>query len=162
MTRVICAAMALACAFLSTVSCSGSHNTPAKSDGGADAGHEAATLTHPRSYAPTWTALQDEIFSRQCAIAFCHGGIAGAPPPFMSPDELVNAPASGPKCADAGAAGLLLVVPGHPEESLLHMKLVSPSPPDLCGDPMPGNGPPLDARDLQQVDDWITQGAQNN
>src|SRR3974377_2188701 len=97
MIRVTCVTLAVALASLMTVSCSGSHNgNQAKSDGGSgagsDSGHDALAIT--RTYAPTWTALHDEIFSRQCAIPFCHGGIAGAPPPFTSPDELVNAPAS--------------------------------------------------------------------
>jgi hypothetical protein len=81
--------------------------------------------------------------------------------PLSTQDEaysqLVGVSASGSKCADAGVER---VVPGHPETSLLHLKVLNPPPAGLCGDPMPGGGrPALDARDLQQIDDWITQGA---
>jgi hypothetical protein len=84
--------------------------------------------------------------------------------PLSSKDEayqqLVGVPADGPKCADAGVER---VVPGHPETSLLHLKVLNPAPAGLCGDPMPGGGrPPLDGRDIQQIDEWITRGANND
>ena len=147
--------------------CSGGHgatntNTNTKM---MDAGtsHEAAA---GRTYAPTLTGVYGEILVSKCAIPFCHLGAAGAPMTLGSKDEaymnMVGVPANGPYCGDAGTAGLLRVDPSHPETSLLYQKIEMPSPPDLCGDPMPGNGAFLDARDIQQVQDWITMGAQND
>jgi hypothetical protein len=131
---------------------------------------DAGTMSHEaaagRSYAPTLTAVYSQILVSKCAIPFCHLGAAGAPMTLGSQDEaymqMVSVPANGPYCGDAGTAGLLRVDPGHPETSLLYKKIEMPSPPDLCGDPMPGNGAFLDARDIQQVADWITMGAQND
>jgi hypothetical protein len=117
------------------------------------------------------TAIYDQILNSRCAQPFCHLGVAGSPPIFSDKEAsygaLVNAPASGMKCADAGAddagAGWVLVVPGDPDSSLLYRKIESPIPADLCGDPMPGGGQrPLDARDIQQIQQWITQGATDN
>jgi hypothetical protein len=84
--------------------------------------------------------------------------------PLSTQDEayaqLVGVPADGPKCADAGVGR---VVPGHPETSLVHLKVQNPAPPGLCGDPMPPGGRlPLDARDIAQIDEWITRGAAND
>jgi hypothetical protein len=162
MMRVYGAASLAALASLLALACSGSHGAT-KADGGSGSGHEAGTI---HDYSPTLTAIYTEIFSRQCAIPFCHGGAAGSPPSFSSKDDsyqaLVNVPANGMKCADAGMGGLLLVVPGQPDMSLLYMKVEQPSPPGLCGDPMPGNGPPLEAMQIQQIQEWIAQGAQND
>jgi hypothetical protein len=159
------------------------------SGGGAqttrDAGHDSGSPP-PRTYAPTMTAIYDQILNSRCAQPFCHLGVAGSPPIFTDKEAsylaLVNAPASGMKCGGAGAgdagageagageagaddagAGWVLVVPGDPQSSLLYRKIETPIPADLCGDPMPGGGQrPLDARDIQQIQQWITQGAMDN
>jgi hypothetical protein len=42
----------------------------------------------------------------------------------------------------------------------LYRKVEHPVPSGLCGDPMPGGASePLDARDIQQIQQWIAQGA---
>jgi hypothetical protein len=127
------------------------------------------------------TAIYDQILNSRCAQPFCHLGVAGTPPIFTDKEAsylaLVNAPASGMKCGGAGASDAgagdagaddagavwVLVVPGNPQSSLLYRKIESPIPADLCGDPMPGGGQrPLDARDIQQIQQWISQGAMDN
>jgi hypothetical protein len=120
-----------------------------------------------RSYAPTMTALYDEILSLHCAVSFCHIGATGSTPIMSNKDhtyqQLVGVPASGAKCGDAGLAGLLRVDPGHPETSLLYLKVENPPPAGLCGDPMPsGNSLPLEDPDIEQIRQWIAQGATNN
>lgn len=120
-----------------------------------------------RSYAPTMAAIYDEVLSLRCAVTFCHIGGAGTTPIMSNKDhtyeQLVGVPASGSLCADAGLAGLLRVDPGHPETSLLYLKVENPPPKGLCGDPMPsGNAPPLEALDIEQIRQWIVQGATNN
>jgi hypothetical protein len=170
MIRPKCVALAATLASLVALlplGCSSSHGSHNSTSSDAGTGHDTgSSITSKRTYAPTITAIYNEILTKQCAIPFCHGGAAGSTPQFSSPDdsyqELVNKPASGAKCADAGAGGLLLVVPGQPDMSLLYMKLEQPSPPGLCGDPMPGNGPPLGPMDLQQIKEWIEMGAENN
>jgi hypothetical protein len=120
------------------------------------------------------TAIYGEILTGRCAIPFCHLGIAGSPPLFTDQESsyraLVNVHASGTKCGpgDAGAeedAGStpILVVPDQPDASLLYRKIERPTPPGLCGDPMPGGGEQqLDDKDIQQIRDWIAKGAMNN
>jgi len=120
-----------------------------------------------RSYAPTMTAIYDEVLSLHCAVRFCHLGGTGTTPIMSSKDhtyeQLISVPASGAKCGDAGLAGLLRVEPGHPETSLLYLKVENPPPAGLCGDPMPsGNSLPLEALDIEQIRQWIVLGATNN
>jgi hypothetical protein len=52
-----------------------------------------------------------------------------------------------------------LVMPGHPEISLLMLKL-SPSPP--CGSRMPVGGNPFTDPQLEMIRSWITAGAKND
>lgn len=74
--------------------------------------------------------------------------------------ELVNQPASGPKCApkmnDGGV--FIRVVPGNSAESLVYLKLSHAAP---CGDDMPG-GLPLDDAKVDLVKRWIEAGAKND
>jgi hypothetical protein len=162
MFRNTCAVLATAALSIFAQACSGGHNNATKTDGGA--AHEGGTSS--RDYAPTMTGVYNEILKSRCGIPFCHLGAAGAPMTLDSQDDsyqqMVNVPANGPFCGDAGMAGLLRVDPGHPETSLLYLKIEMPSPPDLCGDPMPSSGAPLTDKDIQQIHDWIQQGAQND
>jgi hypothetical protein len=95
-----------------------------------------------------------------CAWVFCHGA-AGT---FLDLSakgvgyaSLVNVPASGRACADSG---LQRVEPGHPEASLLYLKVTTPP----CGDKMPLNGAAavLDSSEIAQIVAWVEAGAPNN
>jgi len=169
MSRMTCAtpvAVATAVASLFVQACSGGNGTTARDAGSEhDSGSEATgnVVTH----APTMTAIYGEVLAPKCAQAFCHLGLAGSPPIFSDKEAsyraLVNVPAAGTKCGDAGAAGLMRVVPGDPDASLLYRKIETPTPAGLCGDPMPGGGQPsLDSLQVQQIHDWIAQGAQDD
>jgi hypothetical protein len=112
------------------------------------------------TYAPTFSAIYDEILAQSCALAFCHAGadfltITGKDQAYGA---LVNAPAKGPQCA---SSGLKLVDPGHPETSLLYLKVTSPP----CGSKMPllygdASGS-LDPMQIDQIRTWIEAGAPN-
>jgi hypothetical protein len=97
----------------------------------------------------------------------CGDAGTGQPAPAM-PEPAVEDGGEGGAGGDAGAeeaaaSGWILVVPGDPDASLLYRKIERPTPPGLCGDPMPGGGEqPLDDRDIQQIRTWIAQGAKNN
>jgi hypothetical protein len=142
--------LAFAAACSSSTSGSGGNGAPDDDAGGAEA-------APPPTYAPTYTAVWNEILSPSCALVFCHGAsgdylqLANKATGYAS---LVNAPAAGPMCA---STGLLRVDPMHPESSLMYLKVTSPP----CGSRMPaeGAGPPLDARQTQQIHDWIAAGA---
>jgi hypothetical protein len=112
------------------------------------------------TYAPTFSAIYDEILAQSCALAFCHAGadfltITGKDQAY---GVLVNAQAKGPQCA---SSGLKLVDPGHPETSLLYLKVTSPP----CGSKMPllygdASGS-LDPMQIDQIKTWIEAGAPN-
>ena len=113
------------------------------------------------TYAPTYSAIYNEVFVQTCAISFCHAEtdymiITGQDEGYM---VIVNAPAMGPMC---GPTGLKRVDPGHPETSLLYLKVTNPP----CGDKMPklwgdaGGG--LDPLAIEQIRQWIEAGALNN
>ena len=174
MPRPSCSTVAIALVALLVQACSGdgsgSQSNNANRPGDASAPDGASMLdarVAGRSYAPTMTAIYDEILSLRCAVRFCHFGATGTPPVMSNKDhtyeQLVGVPAAGEKCGDAGLAGLLRVDPGHPETSLLYTKVENPPPKGLCGDPMPsGNALPLEALDIDQIRQWIVQGAMNN
>lgn len=109
--------------------------------------------------APTYHAVYQEILGPTCGVEFCHGGTADYLQLWTESGgypSLVAAPAQGPACAPTG---LLRVDPGHPETSLLYLKLTS-SPP--CGNRMPlqyGCAGGLDSREVEQIRSWIACGA---
>ncbi len=96
-----------------------------------------------------------------CALPFCHAGAGDylqLANKAIGYSSLVGAAAAGPDC---GATGLLRVDPGHPETSLLYLKVTSPP----CGSKMPIQyGPPssLDPDQIRQIHDWIAGGALND
>ncbi len=116
-------------------------------------------ITH--TFAPTYSAVYDEVLSPTCALVFCHGGsgdylqLASKAIGYAS---LVDAAAEGPDC---GATGLVRVEPGHPERSLLYLKITDPP----CGAKMPllyGYSGSLDPREVEQIRQWIEAGAPND
>ncbi len=117
---------------------------------------------------PSWLAIYDDVFVRAgCnGPGLCHGGTAGMfqmLDPASTYAALVNAPAAGMTPGMTGMAcqdaGLVRVVPGAPEESLLMMKLDGTHG---CGDAMPPVGGLLTEEERELVRDWIMQGAQDN
>ncbi len=119
----------------------------------------AAMDAAPPTYAPTFTAVYGEILSPVCAGPFCHG--AGNDFLLMSSKGVaysatVGAIARGPACADSG---LTIIQPGDPDASLLYLKVTDPP----CGNKMPAAYEPfLDARQTEQVRQWIAMGALDN
>jgi hypothetical protein len=109
---------------------------------------------------PTFTAVYDEVFVGEgCNTPLCHGGSAGnlsMATKDAAYEALVNAPAAGELCA---ASGLIRVVPGDPEASLLFDKVASRTP--VCGDPMP-IAAALPADKIEQLRRWIELGAPND
>jgi hypothetical protein len=133
----------------------------AAADGdGTDIGDVGVDAGAP-TYDPTYSAVWNEILSPRCALPFCHAGSADylqLPNETMGYASLVNAPAAGPDCA---ATGLKRIDPGHPETSLLYLKVTNPP----CGMKMPiAYGAPdyLDSLQVAQISKWITAGAPND
>ena len=102
----------------------------------------------------TLATVQTEVFDKSCTFAACHKGAGAGGLNLEAPSwgRLVSVNARGP-----GAAGLMLVVPGKPDESYLLQKLTHDAP--VAGVRMPQGGDPLAADRLQLVHDWIAAGA---
>jgi hypothetical protein len=139
----------------------GDVRTVKASAGDARAAQEVGDGDGAPTYAPTYSAIYDEVLVTTCAVAFCHSGtdymiITGKDQGYT---VIVNAPAEGVLCAPTG---LKRVDPGHPETSLLYLKVTSPP----CGSKMPylwgdaGGG--LDPQSIEQIRQWIAAGALNN
>jgi outer membrane protein assembly factor BamB len=116
----------------------------------------------------TFTAVYNDVIAGSgCAGSpLCHAGEAGK---LMMKDRdstykaLVDVKAMGENEAGSSSAhcsdsGLVRVVPGKPDESLLVMKLEATQP---CGDQMPIGNKLSDER-ISQVRAWIEKGAQDN
>jgi outer membrane protein assembly factor BamB len=141
-----------------------------------DTGKHVDAGPPPDLSVPTFTNVYQQILSKGCADAQCHGSAAKGGLAMTSQltafSNLIAAPALG-NCsaveagADAGAgvvcgctrSGKIRVVAGHADQSLL-MEKISGSP--TCGDRMPPTGELL-SDDLQTlVKNWINSGAPSN
>lgn len=120
---------------------------------------------------PTFSAIfQEVIIATGCnAGGLCHGGTLGQANLLMNDQAgahaaLVGVAAMGmsdprlmlPNCVDSG---MMRVVAGQPDMSLLVKKLEGTMPP--CGQPMPPTGP-LSAAQVTQIRTWIMNGALND
>jgi hypothetical protein len=137
--------------------------------GTAGAGGMAGTggMAGAAAGSPTFSAIFSEIIvNRGCnGTTMCHAGFAGnltMNDKQATYDALVDEPANGmnadampPHCADSG---LVRVVPGSPDTSLLMQKLENEQP---CGVQMPP-GELLMPAQIEQVRMWIANGAMND
>jgi hypothetical protein len=98
------------------------------------------------------------IFSAHGCVG-CHGGSGGL---FLTQGQaysnLVNVN------AQASCTTLKRVLPGNAEQSVLFIRVSSNSPDTQCGtnSRMPKDGQRLPQSDIDNIRDWINQGAQNN
>jgi hypothetical protein len=110
------------------------------------------TVTTPVSSA-TLVAIQANVFTPTCATAGCHSG-AGAQQGLrledgMSLANLVNV-------ASAEVPALMRVAPGDPDNSYLVQKLEGTA---AVGVQMPFGGPALDQALIDDIRQWISDGA---
>lgn len=103
-----------------------------------------------RSCPPDLAGLQNELFAERCGGSGCHGtDLPTYDLDLVSPDlarRVVNVPAM-------GCPGELLVVPGHPERSVLYLKIAEELP--KCGVRMPLGGARIGANEVECVAGWI-------
>lgn len=121
--------------------------------------------------APTFTAIYNEIFGVTCGGPTCHTGGQGML--FMNEQaatytSLVGVAAMGRNLpggmfgmVDCGTTGLMRVVAGDPDNSLLVKKLEATMNDQPCGQPMP-IGSKLTAAQITQIRTWIMNGAAND
>jgi hypothetical protein len=108
------------------------------------------------TYAPTFAAIHQEIFIPTCAAVFCHFSdelFFNSESADRAYETLVGVVTTSPDC---GSTGLERVSPGHPERSLLYLKLTDPP----CGEKMPrGFISQLPTPEIEQIRIWIERGA---
>jgi hypothetical protein len=151
--------VALAVLLVVSPGCSSSSGIGVAADGSAqaalDGGDVDATVDAAPTYAPTFTAIYDEILSPICAGPFCHGAnqFLLMTTKDVAYHAMVGAISTGPRCADSG---LTIVEPGDPDASLLYLKVTTPP----CGNRMPAAYFPfLDTKQTEQIREWILRGA---
>jgi hypothetical protein len=110
------------------------------------------TVTTPPSSA-TLSAIQANVFTPTCAVSGCHSG-AGAQQGLrldegFSFDNLVDV-------ASTEVPALLRVQPGNPDNSYLVQKLEGTA---AAGAQMPFGGSPLDPALIDDIRQWISDGA---
>jgi hypothetical protein len=102
----------------------------------------------------TLSTVQAAIFSPSCAVSGCHLG-PGAPFGLdLSQGQTLG------NVRDVPSAELPAydrVEPGNADDSYLYMKVTAD--PRISGDPMPAQGSPLTAGQLDLLRQWIEQGA---
>ncbi len=104
---------------------------------------------------PSFASDVFEIITRRgCTASSCHGGGQGGLTMSSASNayaNLVNVPSP--------TTHEVRVIPGNATDSYLVKKLEGRA---STGEQMPLGGNPLDATDLQNIKNWINQGAKNN
>jgi cytochrome c553 len=125
-----------------------------------------STTADKTTNAVTFTKVYADVLSGSCATCHAPGGTGLAAGRLdMSKQAAaytsLQKTAAGASC---NASGLKLVVPGDAAMSLLVEKVESAHPP--CGTQMPfacgGTVPCLSGGQVQEIVDWINDGAQND
>jgi len=136
--------LCLGVATLAGVGCGTKKTLPFEPDGG------------PPSPDATFTRVQGEVFSVNCALAGCHAG--------NSPTGGMNLTAGVAYANIVGVhsterADLNRIQPGDPDRSYLVKKIRGDA--DIVGSPMPLIGS-ITAAQRQLVIDWVRRGAPND
>ena len=97
------------------------------------------------------------IYDTSCALAGCHLGAAPAFGLNLAAGASYDATVS---VKSLQRPKLFLVDPGNPDDSYLVRKIEGG--PDIAGDMMPANMPPLPADEMDAIRQWITECAPNN
>ncbi len=106
------------------------------------------------------STLQTKILTPDCATSLCHREKSPYAPLSLEDGQsygaLVNRPA-------AQAPSILLVNPGHPDESYLMLKMLGTvGTSGSASTRMPPNKPALSADRIEAVRAWILRGAPND
>ena len=132
-------------------------------DGDADgnAGGDFISTFSVMAAAPvgaTLTSIQDSVFTMSCAFAGCHGGANPAAGMNLS-DGMTFANVAG--IASSQMPALQRVNPGNADDSYLVRKIEGA--PGIVGVRMPAGGaPPLSNALIQDIREWIDNGALDN
>ena len=104
---------------------------------------------------PSFSADVFEVFTRRgCTSGECHGGGQGGLTMTSAGNAYTNLVS-----VASPTTGEVRVIPGNATDSYLVKKLEGRA---SAGVRMPFGASPLDATDLQNIKNWIDQGAKNN
>jgi hypothetical protein len=109
----------------------------------------------PTPIEPRLSAIETEIFARNCTFSSCHG--ASAPQQGMSLVPPAHAAISGVPSTEVPS--MMRVAPGDPDASYLLQKITSAAPVD--GVRMPPDQP-LAPHKIEAIRLWIAAGAQDD
>src|SRR5439155_6557463 len=104
--------------------------------------------------AAAFAKVERAIFKASCTSTSCHGAAAAGGLSLEAGGAYANLVGVPPVNPAARAAGVLRVMPGHPEESFLVAKLEGHLGPDE-GRLMPWGGPALSPKKIDLVRRWI-------
>ena len=112
------------------------------------------TLATPVVIGPTLDQIQAVVFTPSCATAGCHDNTTQA-----AGLSLADADTSWLEMVGqfSGQAAEMLVAPNDPNASYLIRKMENTA--GIAGGQMPLNRPALQQSDINQIRDWITNGA---
>jgi hypothetical protein len=127
------------------------------SHAGDSSGEDTGAGSTAPAPTPSFSQLQAQVFTPICSA--CHSGTGGSLPDSMNLTA-GNAYASLVNVASVERRSLKRVNPGNPDSSYLVQKLEAAA--RVAGERMPLGGPYLDQATLNEVINWITQGAANN
>ena len=118
----------------------------------------------PAPVAPRWAEIYGRILQPTCAFSRCHDSTSSAGTLDLSDPSTARTallgPAGGRLC---GVSPAQLVVPGSPETSLLVHKLRGLGPDGrVCGSSMPSVGSDLSTGQLDSIETWIRNGANDD
>jgi mono/diheme cytochrome c family protein len=120
---------------------------------------ERAPVEPEEPSSPTFTEIQADIFSQSCARSGCHVGDNAPQGLDLSAG---NAYANLVEVASNQVPDLQRVDPGNPDDSYLVIKLEGGDRMAGGTSQMPFGGPALSDEKIQQVRDWIAEGAPDN
>lgn len=115
--------------------------------------HEQGTGPQGGGVQPTFSSIQDNIFTQKCVNRGCHN-------PTPGPMSLQVGNAFGNLVnIQSPVYGRPRVDPGDPNNSVLYLKVISGGG---VGSQMPLSGSKLSSEEMNAIRDWIAGGAQNN
>jgi len=106
---------------------------------------------------PTFSSIQQNVFSINCALSGCHAGSSPQQGMNLSDGQaysnIVNIPSM-------ERPTLFRIDPDNADSSYLFMKITGAS--TIVGSQMPLGGPQLSVEKINAIREWIESGAANN
>ncbi len=138
-----------------------SEGATCEADAWCATGHCADGLCAKPAQPATFQRVWDEVLvPKGCTSGYCHGAPGGGLD--LSSEDMAYWSLTGPPAGTPACGAFLRVVPGHPDHSVLWLRVrpmaLEPSG-EACLPKMPHGSQGLDGATAALVEDWILQGA---